>query len=116
MKANDLRIGNYIWNTHGYLQEISAQDIYDLSGYENGKPERCQYFTPIPITENWLKDFGFENINTLNYQLNKFIVWTNIKTKELVFRSYYQPDVIIKHVHQLQNIYFALTGKELTID
>jgi len=65
---------------------------------------------PIPLTEEWLVKFGFVWTNGYGY---RFINgW--IKLKECVWKSY-DLEVEIKHVHQLQNLYYALCQEELTI-
>ncbi len=64
---------------------------------------------PIPLTEEWLVKFGFEGWDKGDYTMNlsnanfyKLPIWQPLAKN-------------IKHVHQLQNLYFALTGEELTI-
>lgn len=110
MNAKELRIGNYIWNTYGFLQTITAEDILDLSNYSNFKPERCQYFTPIPLTEEWLLKLGFQKEAPYFYldplKIHNNTVWY---AKELI------SEINIHYIHQLQNLYFALTEKELEI-
>ena len=80
-------------------------------------------FNPIPLTEEWLLKFGFDFIDD---------GWASIKTKKRFInleislkgkrtilynkRTIEFIDVVhIKYIHQLQNLYFALTGMELTI-
>lgn len=108
MKANELRIGNYVLINDTLVQMKSFHGLCNIES----KPEE---FEPIPLTEEWLIKFGlFKNNNA--WVLNKpssdirkfeFSIWKDLtyNTAEL------QPD--IKHVHQLQNLYFALTGEEL---
>jgi hypothetical protein len=78
---------------------------------------------PIPLTEEWLRKFGFKNhiINEHTIYQNQWkkrfltILWQkcgnyyNYSTGKFIIGS-------ISFVHQLQNLYFALTGEELTID
>jgi len=88
---------------------IGGTQVHPLTEY----PEFCK---PIPLTEEWLLKFG--------YKLYHDYVWVNDNTdvlgridkfKDDVARSIY-PRLEIKYVHQLQNLYFALTGKELTYE
>ena len=82
-------------------------------------------FSGIPSTEEWLIKLGFEKIIdnefTLRYELKKdprfdyFFPKHNLKTFGLRFQGSTFFDVV-KYVHQLQNLYFALTGKELTYE
>ena len=48
-------------------------------------------------------------------QLNGFNIIRNLFKKEF-FLYDYMSDVEIKHVHELQNLYFAVTKQELTYD
>lgn len=75
---------------------------------------------PIPLTEEWLLKFGFNKEgNTIYKELNGFEFGT-INTNRYKPRFYLQTQgstsnitLPIKFVHQLQNLYFALTGEEL---
>lgn len=118
MHAQELRIGNYILED-GKIKQVYSLYEYDERGvngvgemYEAGKytyPD-CQ---PIPLTEEWLVKFGFEKINDST--------WIYIIA---IYQSYYGFDykldilsdnlITIKNVHTLQNLYFAITGTELT--
>lgn len=78
---------------------------------------------PIPLTEEWLVKFGFEKPAETWY-LNGFGVWQTLcgnKDGTEFIGFFYElrdrgiVDKHIEHVHQLQNLYFALTGEELTI-
>jgi len=111
MKANELRIGNWV---HSGLTDtdfiIDAHDIRNISaGFDNGKTQ------PILLTEEWLLKFGFE-FNNLNetYFFEKFSFRLYLRENEL-YHNWMGGNVFIKHVHQLQNLYFALTGEELKI-
>ena len=86
-------------------------------------PPAQQVFQELRTTEEWLLKFGFEKIVdnefTLRYDLKKdarfdyFFPKHNLKTFGMRFQGSSFFDVV-KSVHQLQNLYFALTGKELT--
>jgi len=91
---------------------------------------------PIPITEEWLLKFGFEKLaNDGRYGYRYYIAiadyWYVIERDWRKEQSHFfgieytdcpnpKDDHIyhsftfkIKHIHQLQNLYFALTNKEL---
>lgn len=70
---------------------------------------RETYIRPIPLTEEWLKKFGFKKFKNYNdWSKGGFIL--HGRKRGFVLRKS-APDV--KSVHQLQNLYFALTGEEL---
>lgn len=118
MKANELRIGNY----HLYhivdkcadpqeWDEICQIDAEDLVYLAKNKGHN---YKPIPITEEWLLKFGFHKINE-SYIKNAFL-FTNCNS---IYKFLYKLSIIeneLKYVHQLQNLYFALTGEELIIE
>lgn len=110
--ANELRIGNWV----NYLDinglnpaQIEIDDFINLK--EDG--EKNFPFSPIPLTPEILEKCGaivYEFDNGLGNQYR-------IKDRLFVIRDGdivdYGSSVIIKHLHQLQNLYWCLTGTEL---
>jgi hypothetical protein len=113
MKANELRIGNLVYNPN--LKEVRTLDILDIRDY--AEQRLIKDFEPIPLTEEWLVKFRFvKEIDDLYLDLSSsFLIWFN--DDEFLHYKSNQLETIcsIKYVHQLQNLYFALTGEELTI-
>jgi len=112
MKATELRIGNYV-NLYGSIATVQRFDFNDRPpnglAIDEGKP--------IPLTEQWLKDFGFEQFG--NYKIyNKGDFQIDKTAKEQKEEGYWffinEYPVNIVYVHQLQNLYFTLTNEELT--
>ena len=114
MEAKELRIGNYVI----YKGSKCQFSIYDIVNMQDD--EDCDRLTqPIPLTGEWLLNFGF---NKSCFTISNFFkkdIYLNIDNKgKWTFNlaegiGVYLTD--IKHVHQLQNLYFALTNEELTI-
>ena len=105
MKEEDLRIGNYYIDEDGYEHQVSARDFSWMA---------WDYCRPIPLTEEWLLKFGFK-WDGISYRDNGR--YSIIKTKRgfdfgFEWEDYNTP---IDYVHQLQNLYHALKGEELTI-
>jgi hypothetical protein len=102
MKANELRIGNYILSSTGEV--IKCLMIRQNSDISNLKP--------IPLTEEWLLKFGFE-VYEFDHKSNQY----GYKNRLIVIRDglfvEYGSNVKIQYVHQLQNLIYALTGEEL---
>ncbi len=121
MKAQDLRIGNYVFDKHGRIATVKTIGMFDnirltASGYYYFESAKLFYCKPIPITEEWLLRFGFEQ----EYGIMSFVKddRSSIKiTYETLadFYRLYPYTYKIKYVHQLQNLYHALTGEELTL-
>ena len=128
MKAEELRIGNLIfWDIPEKLNTI-----HEVIGIRNKKPqtipiplgESIEDYKPIPLTEEWLKMFGANCIGAKGWN---FISVNKADTSYIYFNpngiglaidngtTENAIEVEIKYVHQLQNLYFALTNTELTI-
>jgi|TARA_R110000765_G_scaffold390180_1_gene482844 hypothetical protein len=125
MKATELRIGNWVYNP---VQEIDFQvairTISDTVYDEEIQLPLSQRYQPVPLTKEWLVKFGFRNggedrdihiqlfPNNDSYRLWGF-AWNIQHWNILGWEDINAPS--IKYVHQLQNLYFALTNKELEI-
>lgn len=119
MEARELRIGNFFLGdtSENNFQQITAIEILDF----NNDP-LDDYYKPIPLTEEWLLKFGFFSKykscyvrwNILGFDIQQKSDEDDNGNKipqEQVFYFNYMYE--IKYVHQLQNLYFALTQKEL---
>jgi hypothetical protein len=137
MKAEELRIGNLIKGIYhdyddGIDEEIENETIckvvtLDVSGsgdypiyvYSDENIEHFSEFEPIPLTEEWLLKFGFKWKGLI--AKGRYLTLFTPCGKALVFKDNYfifsgvTIEIQIKYVHQLQNLYFALTGEELTL-
>lgn len=124
MTTNELRIGNYVMNE-------PTIDDWEVIIVKPGTIIQCEIspdsYVPIQLTEEWLLKFGY-----IKFELNQiYDEWFlnfdgvlkykilqssfNLKeVKEFVMPNSDKP-INIKYVHQLQNLYFALTGEELTL-
>jgi hypothetical protein len=131
MKATELRIGNLV--NYKIVDELDERkewfepceiDAVDLQIIHSD-------YQPIPLTEEWFLKFGFDKLGEFGeyYRIfnkgliidiedagNEFIVWVRIGDailEPLLEVGY--PIAYIQYVHQLQNLYFALTNEELTL-
>ena len=128
MNANELRIGNLVYNKHGEVHEIGHNCFNRFRNLiMEGNPSG---FQPILLTEEWLMRAGFEKHNweydeDASPQNNGDSLFTHI-TEEGLYISFgrdpmccvygYGGIAYIYSVHQLQNLWFALFRKELTIN
>tara|TARA_R110002153_G_scaffold216657_1_gene369161 strand:- start:197 stop:601 length:405 start_codon:yes stop_codon:yes gene_type:complete len=133
MEAKELRIGNYVnFKFHKDCGGVKGIEVFvsdlEIILQNNSKSE---YYTPIPLTEGWLVKFGFTCFWDDDYDNNVFSLirsgnyddviidpsWVSqTECNRFVIAHFdYEMDLEIKHVHQLQNLYFALTNEELTI-
>ena len=136
MKANELRIGNLVFEKYsgtmivmgiGENIRTSGETLYLAK--QKKLPSglySMETVAGIELTEEWLLKFGFEigflrmkykvyRLKTKNGYSNWFLNNNGLMTKAFYsdngLSEYY---IRIKYVHQLQNLYFALTGEELT--
>ena len=111
-QPQELRIGNYV----EYNGETIKLDGSLLCCYIQNELDFP--LNKIQLTEEILLKFGFEEKSkSKNFYLGNFRFHISKPANHdgFIFCDGY--DVItdkIKYVHQLQNIYFALTGEELT--
>lgn len=128
IKANELRIGNWV-NEFGDTVIIEKGEEID-SHHQN--------FEPIPITPEILEKAGFvkDGFNCYNRCISW---WSETQLKQLSFSGDYlyiregelkenriKDSIVVLWnkdlhkerfaLHQLQNLYFALTGTELEIN
>ena len=128
MKADELRIGNYLKGLQGDILEIEQikKDCDNYIGYavyfsnkDSSSLIHDLELQPIPLTEEWLLKFGFEFFkhHYLGYDIfKKDNLLIAMMIVNVIFIDDYDTALAeIKHVHQLQNLYFALTGEELIL-
>lgn len=129
MKANELRIGNLVYfdfNGKSDLHIIIPRDIHVMNLCEIGK-EESECYKPIPLTKEWLLKFRFELQygfgGIKRYYKDRYLIENGIS---MFFDNGFSFRITtdaqnsthassVKYVHQLQNLYFALTSKELEI-
>jgi hypothetical protein len=125
---NELRINSLVYynNKHneiGIITEIKTSLIpkIDYVGINNRIDiyYQTKHINPIPLTEEWLLNLGFKLKGFYRLQVTSFLelCWKphdktlNLQTEKNGFTE----DSKVKYVHELQNLYFALTGTELTL-
>jgi hypothetical protein len=118
MKAEDFRINNLVHYTDGssvMICKLDAQDLLQMSVDE----DYMNLHVPIPLTEEILLKCGFEKPK-FSYDFGKLsIVLRGVhgyKNGRTYFNSWCIIEKQIEYIHQLQNLYFALTGEELKIE
>jgi hypothetical protein len=124
MKANELRIGSLIYFDGHIIGTITQiKDTVARVKYLIGKDDERQAFVEydriegIPLTEEWLERLGFKKINHIHdsdyflHSLVKIAIYPNGMVTLRGSAGWNR----IHFVHQLQNLYFALTGQEITL-
>lgn len=120
--VKELRIGDYVYlfrsTTPSKITDIGYSEIED-NRYEAGGISSESVFrtyvenlNPIPITEELLLKCGFEKHqwgDTTSFYHPLIELNAHFCLKGVDY------NIPVKSLHQLQNIYFVLTGKELEI-
>lgn len=130
MKPQDLRIGNYINALDDYDQAIASQVIAlssgdaDIDEYGNRilfytlngeyAPDQCK-IEGVKITEEWLVKFNFDLGWIIEHNTESFCLIQQGVNYYYSADMHHHTSRPIEYIHQLQNLYFALTGKELSI-
>jgi hypothetical protein len=109
MKASELRIGNLIYQDGEVTEVLRLNSTMINSSSEDD----C---SGTPLTEEWLIKFGFEKGSV--FMKNEIKIGRD--GDDFIHGLYsvpYDGNMLkVAYVHQLQNLYFALTGTELTIN
>ncbi len=135
LKAKELRLGNYVKRiTLSPDNDDKEEDVLvvnsstikilennEVNGNYGGMLSNYQgygvYAQPIPLTKELLLKFGFKPLDNKNWYLGKIKVWSGATGIYHQFTTTDDiDDVLLKYVHQLQNLYFAIIGEELTIE
>ena len=138
MRLEELRLGNLVRiDESDAFFEVNGMTSYALSVKDPTEDVWLENysFLPIPLTEEWLIKFGFEKViydtdetgYGTDYELDikgvgcisysddfscALFGSKESSKNELGFLPNWDN---CKHVHQLQNLYFALIGEELKI-
>lgn len=133
MKAEELRVGNYVIDlfakSTGFdnyiiiVSDLSDRQEIGARNVTGGNASIIrEMIGGLPLTEEWLTKAGFKPWGKYDYLWKKGRnhACTIIQEEEFKggkewfeLRGVKNWHVIIEYVHQLQNLYFALTGEEL---
>ena len=132
IKANELRIGNYV--SVPLYDVLSIKKVVSINeegiDYDNGLDAYhygLETLIPIPLTPEILKQCNYYQYYS-NRVLENTEIWKNPDTYICDLRRYIIDDyppyflhertgkIEIKYLHQFQNLYFALTGEELKVN
>jgi hypothetical protein len=117
INVKELRIGNYIYNEHNRIVEVTFQ-VLEAIYYHRG------IYNYIPLTPEILLACGFKYDGNFGYSIKSSddteISFENIVDGILEPSMYHLGQHLTekakpKYLNQLQNLYFALMGEELEI-
>lgn len=113
IEENELRVGNYLYDGVGGIIKVEVDDLYD---------NVRKFYKPIELIEEILLKCGFKKIDHHRFKIipSEYEFYYTISVHDNCFRIYVGDSIIcanvIFYLHQLQNLYFALTNQELEIN
>ena len=121
IQANELRPNNWLLRHDGLQVQISNVGRKGTNIGPDDFPVYLEWdkFSPIPLTPEILEKCGFGTINNPNYTDSFLCYHPLLKlvfdkiNKKISLRDYSGVRQSINYLHQLQNLYFSLTGEEL---
>lgn len=137
--ANELRIGNYFWETYGGYKIVTAIGMNNAGdapglvcgrapGYTTVGAFDQENIHPIPLTPEILEKAGFKkgrfdltdayylNVNNPHGLEQRFTSFDPYDLGVAFFSNRKMIGRSCESLHSLQNLYFALTGTELNIN
>lgn len=109
MNANELRIGNWVTTFEDETPIQITPRKFEVGVCRYG----AQDFNPIPLTPEILEKAGFERYAPMMYRLKNGWHWITVDVNSAYING--KQLILLEHLHQLQNLIFALTGEELEI-
>ena len=103
--SNELMIGNWVKDEHRDMYQVTLDNIKWFNAFE-----------PIPLTPEILEKCGTVEGRCFYVSANgiKFIMWKPIGGDIYTCELGAGIEIQVTSLHQLQNLYYALTGTELT--
>lgn len=119
MRKSELREGNWINREDLVSRKLRTEKIIHLAEKATttgGVKVICDYkdLKPISLSEEWLLKFGFKKAPAEKYRKFSFVIDWWYDSGKFMY-GWIGGNVELKYVHQLQNLYLALTNEELSL-
>jgi hypothetical protein len=113
MKANEFRIGNLAKYKDQFLriENLVKDEFWAIRRGDSTELIPLADIEPIPLTPEILKKCGFKKFESGNFYHPK----TMFELTPKFWLEDSERAVKAEYLHQLQNLYFALTGEELVV-
>ena len=123
IKPTELRLGNCVEYDGNYYQIDSLSwDLPTVDTIEFGiGVVDYNIINPIPLTEEVLIKCGFNKLGDFKYNKGAFVIERMINGDCFLVRMYVNITESVKvryinHLHELQNLMYAILGEDLKID
>lgn len=125
INRNELRPGIALMHKKEGVKTVQWLCLDDLNNEnlilcDDNSSYNIDEFEPIPLTPELLGQYGFEKTSDRSYKLKNFGQFIFLPPWGMTFKPAGMLDSLLRqdllrYLHQLQNLYFALTGKELPL-
>jgi hypothetical protein len=120
MTAQELRIGNWVMFDNRIFQIDSIAIVFPTLNTDEFGIGVVDWnnIKPVTLTEEWLIKFGFDRRGYTSSNGSKLVLHHKepmYPNGRIYYNSWCIKNELPQYVHQLQNLYFALTGEELTL-
>lgn len=120
--AHELRIGNWVLARPEIAGiETESEELVNIQvAFVSKNMAHEEWLYPIPLTPEILEKCGFEKHHS-NYYVDALMLKPNGNVWEVWLYPAPSPQSAynatnIRFIHELQNLYFALTGEELEVN
>lgn len=134
MKAKKFRVGNLVMSNE-LACNCKPDEILEIAGigldldFTNGTTQNYVGIKPIPLNKEWINKFGFNDseykkgYTGVEFRTNMILDFVLTKPKFMgEWQESYCYDlgqhrfIPLKYVHELQNLFFAITSTELSVN
>ena len=120
MNIKELRIGNFVvaenkgWAVGSIDFFKNEIVLYNINMLAIRKTFKLDELNPIPVTDDWLYEFGVKDYAE-DGSYHYFYNFSDNHIFEIDSNGQSNPVVECKYIHELQNAWLMLNGKELEI-
>jgi len=117
MELKDLRLGNYIQDKSGNIKSVEALSSARGIEVEGGIP--LDIYEPVLLNCEWLLRLGFYACGSSWLHISEYFSDFDVQLMDDLY--FLNSDGLpfsngFTYVHQLQNLYYAMTGSELIVE
>jgi hypothetical protein len=126
IKANELRIGNWVMFSllnnppPDFINKLAKVDAQDIRYIQEDVHSDYMEWNPIPLSPEILEKAGGikQTHDESEYWFKKDfgLRYLDYAPAIILIIGYERKHVNLKYLHQLQNLFYSLTGEELNIE
>ena len=122
IQSNELRLGNLVYDSNKRERYVSAIGVGNTIWFDDKADYSPKYYSdhknihPIPLTTEWLEKFGFDK----RFDSYWKSAYSNGDCWDFIIQNETEGVFVFKftkiqYIHELQNLFWILTGKELEV-